>query len=63
MTTGLMMFTPLIIMVMFAPSLVVATQYVVGDGSGWTLNYNYANWINGKTFYVGDTLCKYSLIN
>ena len=38
------------------PSVAMATQYMVGGDSGWTVNYDYVGWANGKTFYVGDTL-------
>ncbi|KAK4398120.1 UNVERIFIED_CONTAM: Lamin-like protein [Sesamum radiatum] len=33
-----------------------ATDYVVGDESGWTLGVNYTAWAEGKEFYVGDRL-------
>lgn len=33
-----------------------ATNWVVGDSSGWALNYDYVAWANGKDFVVGDTL-------
>ncbi|XP_043720670.1 blue copper protein-like [Telopea speciosissima] len=36
------------------PSL--ATDYTVGDGSGWTTNVDYNSWTSGKTFAVGDNL-------
>ncbi|KAJ0968285.1 hypothetical protein J5N97_025202 [Dioscorea zingiberensis] len=34
----------------------IATDYNVGDAQGWDLNVNYANWVSGKTFKVGDNL-------
>ncbi|KAG9133513.1 hypothetical protein Leryth_026175 [Lithospermum erythrorhizon] len=37
-----------------APTL--ATDFVVGDESGWTLGLNYTAWAEGKQFYVGDKL-------
>ncbi|ONI06834.1 hypothetical protein PRUPE_5G084200 [Prunus persica] len=39
----------------FAPS-VLATDYVVGDDKGWTINFDYQAWAQGKSFYVGDNL-------
>ncbi|KAF3787621.1 Blue copper protein [Nymphaea thermarum] len=33
-----------------------ATDYTVGDTSGWTLGVDYNNWVSGKTFQVGDRL-------
>lgn len=36
------------------PSL--ATDYTVGDSTGWTMGADYSTWTSGKTFLVGDTL-------
>ncbi|XP_043698413.1 blue copper protein-like [Telopea speciosissima] len=36
------------------PSL--ATDYTVGDATGWTTNVDYSTWTSGKTFAVGDSL-------
>ncbi|RVW65374.1 Blue copper protein [Vitis vinifera] len=36
------------------PSL--ATDYTVGDSTGWTMGADYSTWTSGKTFVVGDTL-------
>ncbi|CAL4886344.1 unnamed protein product [Urochloa decumbens] len=33
-----------------------ATDYVVGDSSGWTSGVDYTTWAKGKTFSVGDNL-------
>ncbi|KAL9993415.1 putative Phytocyanin domain, cupredoxin [Helianthus debilis subsp. tardiflorus] len=33
-----------------------AKEYVVGDGSGWTLDFDYQAWAKDKVFYVGDKL-------
>lgn len=33
-----------------------ATQYIVGDDSGWTNGYDYQLWVSGKQFFVGDSL-------
>ncbi|XP_051114743.1 blue copper protein 1a-like [Andrographis paniculata] len=34
----------------------LSTDYIVGDGSGWKLNFNYTAWAEGKDFHVGDRL-------
>ncbi|KAL7150181.1 hypothetical protein ABFS83_05G093100 [Erythranthe nasuta] len=33
-----------------------ATDYTVGDDSGWKLGVNYTTWAEGKNFRVGDTI-------
>ncbi|KAI3689610.1 hypothetical protein L2E82_47573 [Cichorium intybus] len=33
-----------------------AKEYIVGDGSGWTLDFDYQAWAKDKVFTVGDTL-------
>ncbi|KAJ9549858.1 hypothetical protein OSB04_022401 [Centaurea solstitialis] len=33
-----------------------ATEYTVGDASGWTLDFDYQTWTQGKQFFVGDKL-------
>ncbi|KAK9910682.1 hypothetical protein M0R45_034634 [Rubus argutus] len=38
------------------PSMVLATQYIVGDDQGWDSGVDYYSWMNGKTFHVGDSL-------
>lgn len=43
------------IAVVFLPALASATDYVVGDKAGWTLNYT-VGWPEGKTFKVNDNL-------
>jgi hypothetical protein len=35
---------------------VAATQYTVGDTSGWTTGTDYTTWAKGKKFSVGDSL-------
>jgi len=35
-----------------------ATDYVVGDSSGWNSGVDYTTWAKGKTFSVGDNLGK-----
>lgn len=37
---------------------VFGTDYTVGDSSGWALGVDYATWVSGKTFKVGDNLGK-----
>ncbi|XBI84700.1 hypothetical protein VPH35_092946 [Triticum aestivum] len=34
----------------------VATEHMVGDDKGWTLNFNYTAWAETKQFVVGDKL-------
>ncbi|KAI3991305.1 hypothetical protein MKX01_034624 [Papaver californicum] len=38
------------------PSIAPATDYIVGDDSGWKINFDYAAWAKDRQFYVGDTL-------
>nr|XP_043630485.1 blue copper protein-like [Erigeron canadensis] len=33
-----------------------ATQFIVGDDYGWTLNFDYQAWAKGKEFVVGDKI-------
>nr|A0A0M4FTF3.1 RecName: Full=Blue copper protein; Short=PhBcp; Flags: Precursor [Petunia x hybrida]ALC79558.1 blue copper protein [Petunia axillaris] len=40
----------------FLPAITMATQYLVGDDRGWTLDFDYQTWAKNKTFKVGDTL-------
>lgn len=40
-------------------SVAMATDFTVGDGTGWTVDFNYTAWAEGKVFRVGDTLCKF----
>ncbi|KAF7075126.1 hypothetical protein CFC21_079927 [Triticum aestivum] len=42
--------------VAFLPGLAVATEHMVGDDKGWTLNFNYTAWAETKQFVAGDTL-------
>ncbi|CAM0876762.1 unnamed protein product [Alopecurus aequalis] len=42
--------------VAFFPGLAVATEHIVGDDSGWVLNFDYAKWAETKQFVVGDTI-------
>ncbi|KAK3429093.1 hypothetical protein EUGRSUZ_E00500 [Eucalyptus grandis] len=34
----------------------MGTDFMVGDDKGWTLNFDYQAWAEGKQFYVGDNL-------
>ncbi|KAI3791640.1 hypothetical protein L2E82_05499 [Cichorium intybus] len=45
-----------ILAVVLLPATTMATDYVVGDDSGWTTNYDYQAWAKDKVFYVGDKL-------
>nr|XP_043630486.1 blue copper protein 1b-like [Erigeron canadensis] len=48
--------------ILFVATLVVlatsvsATEYIVGDVSGWSLDFDYQTWTKDKVFAVGDTL-------
>jgi hypothetical protein len=50
----------LAIVATLVPSI-LATEFVVGDDKGWTINFDYQAWAQGKEFYVGDTLGKLTL--
>ncbi|XP_059461801.1 blue copper protein 1b-like [Corylus avellana] len=45
----------LAIVAILVPSI-FATEFVVGDDKGWTINFDYQAWAKGKEFHVGDTL-------
>ncbi|KAK4488203.1 hypothetical protein RD792_003946 [Penstemon davidsonii] len=57
----LMIVIVMMVAVLATPSC--ATDYVVGDYSGWTLGVDYVSWANGKQFYVGDKLSKLILLS
>ncbi|XP_061946214.1 blue copper protein 1a-like [Populus nigra] len=38
------------------PMTTLATEYIVGDESGWTLGFDYHAWAASKNFLVGDEL-------
>ncbi|KAF8403446.1 hypothetical protein HHK36_011550 [Tetracentron sinense] len=38
------------------PAVTIATEYVVGDESGWTIKFDYEAWAKDKQFFVGDKL-------
>ena len=44
------------------PSMVLATQYIVGDDQGWDYEVDYYSWMNGKTFHVGDSLGTFNFL-
>jgi hypothetical protein len=50
----------LAIVTILVPSI-LATDFVVGDDKGWTINFDYQAWAQGKEFHVGDTLGKLTL--
>ncbi|KAL5577530.1 hypothetical protein UlMin_019229 [Ulmus minor] len=49
-------FMSLAITVVLLPSIVMATEYIVGDDKGWTTSFDYQAWAKDKAFRVGDTL-------
>lgn len=56
-------FTPFLVLAVaatLAPSI-LATEFLVGDTMGWTINFDYESWAKGKEFHVGDKLGKLAL--
>ncbi|XWS58546.1 hypothetical protein CRYUN_Cryun08bG0043200 [Craigia yunnanensis] len=49
-------FLMLTIVAIFLPAMAMATDFIVGDDSGWTINFNYEAWSKDKVFRVGDKL-------
>ncbi|KAK6944183.1 Phytocyanin domain [Dillenia turbinata] len=49
-------FTILAIVVVFLSSAALATDHIVGDAKGWTINFDYDGWAKDKVFMVGDNL-------
>lgn len=49
-------FVALAIVAVVLPTVAMATEFIVGDNKGWTIDFDYGAWAQGKTFYVGDTL-------
>ncbi|XP_059435366.1 blue copper protein 1b-like [Corylus avellana] len=45
----------LAIVAILVPSI-LATEFVVGDDKGWTVDYNYTAWAQGKEFHVNQVL-------
>ncbi|XP_059448111.1 blue copper protein-like [Corylus avellana] len=48
-------FNALAILAILVPSI-LATEFLVGDDKGWTINFDYQAWAKGKEFHVGDKL-------
>ncbi|KAJ7952417.1 putative Blue copper protein [Quillaja saponaria] len=48
-------FIILAILAVFVPSI-SAKEFLVGDETGWTTNFDYQTWAQGKEFHVGDKL-------
>ncbi|XP_058084617.1 blue copper protein 1a-like [Magnolia sinica] len=46
----------LAIIMAILPAIALAKEFVVGDGTGWTFNFDYQAWAAGKDFRVGDKL-------
>lgn len=57
MTSSQYLLIAVAIMAIFVPSI-SAVEFVVGDETGWTINFDYQAWAQGKEFYVGDKLGK-----
>lgn len=50
-------FAILCIAMIFLPTIAIATEYIVGDGQGWSnANVDYVAWAKDKMFNVGDAL-------
>ncbi|KAK1583007.1 hypothetical protein Q3G72_020173 [Acer saccharum] len=45
-----------IVAIIVLPTVVMATEYIVGDDKGWNINFTSQDWAKDKVFYVGDTL-------
>jgi len=37
-------------------SVVIATDHIVGDDKGWTVDFDYTQWTQDKVFRVGDNI-------
>ncbi|GMN32463.1 hypothetical protein TIFTF001_003689 [Ficus carica] len=55
MATSKQLLIALSIMAIFVPSISVV-EFIVGDEAGWTINFDYQAWAQGKEFHVGDKL-------
>ncbi|KAL3738057.1 hypothetical protein ACJRO7_019566 [Eucalyptus globulus] len=49
-------FVTLALVAAFVPASVMGTDFMVGDDKGWTLDFDFQTWAEGKQFYVGDNL-------
>ncbi|CAK9135011.1 unnamed protein product [Ilex paraguariensis] len=45
-----------IVLAVLFPTVAFATDFIVGDEGGWTINFDYQTWAMGKNFMVGDKL-------
>ncbi|KAF6169896.1 hypothetical protein GIB67_034288 [Kingdonia uniflora] len=45
-----------LVVAILLPVRALAKEILVGDDSGWTINFDYQTWAAGKEFYVGDKL-------
>lgn len=48
------------IVLIVLPTVAMATEYIVGDQAGWTVNFDYQAWAKDKVFRVGDKLGTFS---
>ena len=48
-----------IIFAVIFPIIVSGKDFIVGDETGWTINFDYQAWAQGKDFRVGDKLSKF----
>ncbi|PON64086.1 Cupredoxin, partial [Trema orientale] len=55
MASSKQLFITLAIIAIIIPSI-SAVEYIVGDEKGWTTNFDYQAWAQGKEFHVGDKL-------
>ncbi|XP_024996639.1 mavicyanin-like [Cynara cardunculus var. scolymus] len=46
----------IIVTLVVLASSISAKEYIVGDESGWTLDFDYQTWAKDKAFFVGDKL-------
>nr|CAB3450548.1 unnamed protein product [Digitaria exilis] len=53
---GAVVIAGLVLLAAAAVAPAYATDYVVGDSSGWTSGVDYTTWAKGKIFSVGDNL-------
>ncbi|XWS49014.1 hypothetical protein CRYUN_Cryun13aG0127200 [Craigia yunnanensis] len=49
-------FSIIAVVALFAIPTSLATEFVVGDEKGWSLDFDYQGWAAGKDFRVGDKL-------
>lgn len=58
MTTSKLTIVTFIGLVAVLATSISATEFIVGDDHGWTLNFDYQAWAKGKNFMVGDKIGK-----